>query len=186
MGWRCLILVAPLLLDGERTPTRGLLGVRSDGSAVLGDGKCGLAIMVGRRQGVKWPNRIHSRVDAYPPCGARGYSSCDFLVCPPIVTHGSGVDLPRTWYAGPMPRAVREDALSVPVTRDGKIYFRNVPISAKDLPDKIREGLKNGAEKKVYLRADTRARYGDVKQALIEIRQAGIENVCFLTEKLQP
>jgi len=85
-----------------------------------------------------------------------------------------------------MPRAVREDALSVAVTRDGKIYFRNVPISAKNLPDRIREGLKNGAEKKVYLRADARARYGDVKQALIEIRQAGIDNVCFLAEKLQP
>jgi|GraSoiStandDraft_55_1057291.scaffolds.fasta_scaffold26566_3 biopolymer transport protein ExbD len=87
------------------------------------------------KTGVKWPNRIHSRVDA---------------------------------------------------TRDGKIYFRNVPISAKNLPDKIREGLKNGAEKKVYLRADARARYGDVKQALIEIRQTGIDNVCFLAEKLQP
>ena len=87
------------------------------------------------KTGVKWPNRIHSRVDA---------------------------------------------------PRDGKIYFRNVPISAKNLPDKIREGLKNGAEKKVYLRADARARYGDVKQALIEIRQTGIDNVCFLAEKLQP
>jgi len=87
------------------------------------------------KTGVKWPNRIHSRVDA---------------------------------------------------PRDGKIYFRNVPISAKNLPDKIREGLKNGAEKKVYLRAAARARYGDVKQALIEIRQTGIDNVCFLAEKLQP
>jgi biopolymer transport protein ExbD len=54
------------------------------------------------------------------------------------------------------------------------------------MPDKIREGLKNGAEKKVYMRADARARYVDVKQVLIEIRQAGIENVCLLAEKLQP
>ena len=66
------------------------------------------------------------------------------------------------------------------------LYFRNVAISAVELPDKIREGLKNGAEKKVYIRADTRARYIDVKQALIEIRLAGIENVCFLAEKIQP
>ena len=138
------------------------------------------------KTGVKWPNRIHSRVDAYPLVGLAVTLLVIFVVCPPIVTHGSGVDLPRTWYAGPMPRAVREDALSVAVTRDGKIYFRNVPISAKNLPDKIREGLKNGAEKKVYLRADARARYGDVKQALIEIRQTGIDNVCFLAEKLQP
>jgi len=85
-----------------------------------------------------------------------------------------------------MPRAVREDALTVGVTRDGKVYFRNVPISAEDLPDQIREGLRSGAEKKVYFRADARARYGDVKQVLIEIRRAGIENVCFLAGKIQP
>jgi biopolymer transport protein ExbD len=51
------------------------------------------------------------------------------------------------------------------------------------MPDKIREGLKNGAEKKVYMRADARARYVDVKQILVEIRQAGIENICFLTRE---
>ena len=135
---------------------------------------------------VKWPNRIHSRVDAYPLVGLAVTLLVILMVCPPIVTHGSGVDLPRTSYAIPMPRAVRENALTVGVTRDGKVYFRNTAISAEDLPDQIREGLRNGAEKKVYLRADARARYGDVKQVLIKIRQAGIENVCFLAEKLQP
>ncbi len=138
------------------------------------------------KTGVKWPNRIHSRVDAYPLVGLAVTLLVIFMVCPPIGTHGSTVDLPRTWHASPMPRAMRENALSVGVMRDARIYFRNVPISAEDLPDQIREGLRNGAEKKVYLRADARARYGDVKQVLIEIRQAGIENVCFLAEKLQP
>lgn len=135
---------------------------------------------------VKRPNRIHSRVDTYPLVGLAVTLLVIFMVCPPIVTHGSGVDLPRTWHASPMPRAVRENALSVVVTRDGKIYFGITPVSAKDLPGKIREGLKNGAERKVYLRADARARYVDVKQALIAIRQAGIDNVCLLAEKLQP
>ncbi len=135
---------------------------------------------------VKWPNRIHGRIDAYPLVGFAVTLLVIFMVSLPMVTHGSIMDLPRTWHASPMPRAVREDALSVAITRDGKIYFRNTAISAEELPGKIREGLKNGAEKKVYLRADARARYGDVKQVLIKIRQAGIENVCFLTEKLQP
>ncbi len=134
----------------------------------------------------KWPNGIHSRIDAYPLVGSAVTLLVILIVSPPVVTRGFIVDLPQTWSANPMPSAVREDVLSVEVTRDGKIYFRNIAILAEELPGKIREGLKNGAEKKVYLRADARARYGDVKQALIEIRQAGIENVCFLTEKLQP
>jgi biopolymer transport protein TolR len=131
-------------------------------------------------EAISMPATLYLYADAYPPVGLAVTLLVILMVCPPIVTHGSSVDFPQTWYASPMPRAVREDALSVAVTRDGKIYFRNTAISAEELPGKIREGLKNSAEKKVYLRADARARYVDVKQVLIEIRQAGIENVCFL------
>ena len=89
------------------------------------------------KTGVKWPNRILSRVDAYPLVGLAVTLLVIFVVCPPIVTHGSGVDLPRTRYASPMPRAMRENALTVGVTRDGKIYLGNIRMSAEDLPDKI-------------------------------------------------
>src|SRR6266436_9319581 len=60
------------------------------------------------KTGVKWPNRIHSRVDAYPLVGLAVTLLVIFMVCPPIGTHGSTVDLPRTWHASPMPRADRK------------------------------------------------------------------------------
>jgi len=52
-----------------------------------------------------------------------------------------------------------------------------------DLANEIREGARNGAEKRVYLVADARAKYGDTMAVLVQIRLAGIESVSFLTEK---
>jgi biopolymer transport protein ExbD len=55
-----------------------------------------------------------------------------------------------------------------------------------DLPAVLRERVKNGSGRKVYLSVDARARYGDAKTVLNQIRLAGIENVSILTaEKLR-
>ena len=135
----------------------------------------------------KWPNNLRCRTDFYPLVGVALTLLVAFMLeTPTYPHHGVIADLPHSGYASQMPKAMREDAQIVSVMRDGRIYFGNTPMSAEDLPDKFREGLKKGAEKKVYIRADARARYVDVKQVLVEIRQAGIENVCLLTEKLQP
>jgi len=85
-----------------------------------------------------------------------------------------------------MPRAIREDAQIVSVLRDGRIFYRNLQIVADDLPDKIREGVRSGADRRVYIRADAWAKYMDVNRVLSEVRKAGIENVCFLAERVSP
>jgi biopolymer transport protein ExbD len=135
---------------------------------------------------VKWPNRIPGRIDAYPLVGLAITLLVIFMVTPPMVTHSYSVDLPRTQYASPTPRAVRKDAQIVSILPDGQIYYRHTRVMADDLPGLIREGVRNGAERKIYIRADSRAKYFSVKQVLTEIRQAGIENVCFLAERVSP
>ena len=91
------------------------------------------------------------------------------------------VDLAETRHAIPMPGAAREDAMRISITRDGKFFFRNHQVALDDLPDEIRDGLRNGAERKIYLAVDARAKYGDVPHILNEIRHAGVEKVSFLT-----
>jgi biopolymer transport protein ExbD len=107
-----------------------------------------------------------------------------FMVSTPMVNPGWSVDLPRSQYASPMPRAVREDAQIVGIMRDGRIYYRNIQIRADDLQDQIRESVRNGADRKIYMRADARAKYSDVKRVLNEIRKTGIQNVCIFAEKV--
>jgi biopolymer transport protein ExbD len=107
-----------------------------------------------------------------------------FLLMPWTVVDGRrpSADLASVRHSTRMAGALREDALQVMVTRDGAIYFRERRIALEDLPNEIREGLRSGAERKVYIAVDARAKFGDVPAVLDKIRLAGVEKVAFLTE----
>ena len=82
-----------------------------------------------------------------------------------------------------MPGANREDAMQIMLTRDGRIFFGNHQVTVEELPGEIRERVRNGAEERIYLAADARAKYGDVKAVLNEISRVGFERVSFLTHE---
>ena len=95
----------------------------------------------------------------------------------------ASVDFAKVLHPAPMTGADREDALEIAVTRDGQIWLGTNQVNAEYLPAAIRERVSHGAERKVYIRADMRAKYGTVKLALNSVRSAGIENVAFLVDK---
>jgi len=64
--------------------------------------------------------------------------------------------MPVTSNAIPMPDADQEDALVVSVTNDGRMYFGVDPVSPTVLAEKVREGLSNPQDKKLYIKADAR------------------------------
>jgi biopolymer transport protein ExbD len=97
----------------------------------------------------------------------------------------SPVDFARTEHATPMPSALREDAMLVAVPRDGNTYFGTHQVQYGDLPLKIRDSLRRGSERKVYLKVDARAKYGDAILVIDQVRQAGIENIGLITEQRQ-
>jgi biopolymer transport protein ExbD/biopolymer transport protein TolR len=94
----------------------------------------------------------------------------------------SNVDFAVASHAKPLPKALREDAIIVTVTRDGGVYFVNTRVVPAELPDLIRKAYANGSERKVYFKADARVKYADVKAVLDQIRAAGIQDVAFLVE----
>jgi biopolymer transport protein ExbD len=96
------------------------------------------------------------------------------------------VDLAHVSSPAPMQSELREDVMEVAVTRDGKIYFGLEQIMIDNLSDRIRESARQGAEPKVYIRADMRARYGGVKQVIDAVQSAGIENIAFLVDQRHP
>ena len=85
-----------------------------------------------------------------------------------------------------MPDANREDALTITVTRDGHVYFRTQQVMLNDVPNQIRQALKEGARPAVFVHADTRAKYGDVAAVIDQVRQAGIQHVGIITSQRQP
>ena len=95
-------------------------------------------------------------------------------------------DVPHVSHPTTLRNANREDAMTLTIERDGSVFFGFDRVLRDQLPNKIRQGLTGGAEKKVYIRADARAKYGTVKEALDGIRDAGIENVAFFADQRRP
>jgi biopolymer transport protein ExbD len=91
-------------------------------------------------------------------------------------------DLPVTQHATSQPSARREDEIRVSIKKDGSLYFRTQRVSPEDLPEMIRQAVRVGAERKVYVAADAHAKYGDVAGVVNQIRLSGIDNITFLTE----
>lgn len=106
-----------------------------------------------------------------------------FMVGGPPIHGDIALDLPNVFHATAQPNARAEDAMKVYVTRDGRVYFRNTRVFAKSLPILIRGAAGEGAEKKVYLSVDARARYSDAAAVVEQIGKAGIREICILAYK---
>jgi biopolymer transport protein TolR len=102
------------------------------------------------------------------------------IVDSPRTGAGVAVDMAKVSHPIAMQNALREDAMVIAIQRDGKIWFGTGQVSPDDLPAAIRDRVRRGTEPKVYIRADMRARYGDVTEVLRSVRSSGIENIAFL------
>ena len=108
-----------------------------------------------------------------------------FMTLPP--PHGgTSVDLARVRHSVSMSRASREDAIIIAVQRDGKIFFRTDPVLIQQLPGKILKGIREGAESKIYIRADARAKYGAVVEVIDTLHDVRLQNVAFLVDQARP
>ncbi len=107
-----------------------------------------------------------------------------FMVVTPMLQKGQAVELARTKNPIDMKEADRDDAVLVTVTRDGKLYLGQEKISVDALATKVNDLLASRLEKKVFVKSDLRAKYGDVVQVVDTIRNAGVDQVGLLTERL--
>jgi biopolymer transport protein TolR len=106
-----------------------------------------------------------------------------FMVITPMLQHGVSVDMAKVNSPEQMPDADKEDALLVSVTRDGLVYFGADQISVDSLTNKVKDRLANKPDKRVYVKADMRARFGGVVQVVDAVRAAGVDDLGLLTEQ---
>jgi biopolymer transport protein ExbD len=67
--------------------------------------------------------------------------------------------------------------------RDGKIYFGNDRIEPDQLTSKVKDRIANKTDKRVYIRADARAKFGSVVEVVDNVRAAGVDDLGLLTEQ---
>jgi biopolymer transport protein TolR len=102
-----------------------------------------------------------------------------FMVTAPILQQGVTVNLPRV-EAGPLEG--NDEQLVVTVTARDMVVLNDARMTVGELQQKLRSILAERPDRKVFLRADAEARYGQVMKVLSSIRQAGVQKLGMVTE----
>ncbi|HEV2962920.1 MAG TPA: biopolymer transporter ExbD [Candidatus Angelobacter sp.] len=130
--------------------------------------------------------KVNSNINVTPMVDVMLVVLIIFMVITPMLQKGVTVDLAQTVNPKPMEDAEKEDALIVAVMKDGSIFFDTQRVLAEELTPKVRDRLdhlSNRAEKKVYVKADARAKYKSVVDVVDNVRSAGVDTLGLLTEQ---
>ena len=135
--------------------------------------------MAKREEGKK----VNSNINVTPMVDVMLVLLIIFMVITPMLQKGVSVDLAKVNSPSAMPDADKEDALIVAVMRDGKLFFGNDRVEADQLTQKVKDRLSNRVDKRVYIRADARAKYGSVVEVVDNVRAAGVDDLGLLTDQ---
>jgi biopolymer transport protein ExbD len=107
-----------------------------------------------------------------------------FMVITPMLQKGQQVELAKTRNPVDMKEADRDDSVIIAITRDGKFYLGQDKVNVDDLAAKVNDLLATKLEKRVFVKSDSRAKYGDVVSVVDNIRNAGVDQIGLLTERM--
>ncbi len=130
--------------------------------------------------------KVNSNINVTPMVDVMLVLLIIFMVITPMLTNKVNVNLVNSKNAITMEDASKEDAVIVAVTRDAKVYLGQNEIALDQLGNAVQDRLKDKLNKVVYFRADQRAHYGTVEDAIDAVRTAGVEQVGLLTDQHGP
>jgi biopolymer transport protein ExbD/biopolymer transport protein TolR len=137
-----------------------------------------MAIVV-RNQGGK----VNSNINVTPMVDVMLVLLIIFMVVTPLLRPGPPVEMVRAENPVQMPDADKEVTLLVAINREGQVFFGNEEITTDGVAKKIKDRIANRADKKVFVKADARSRYGVVVEVVDSVRSAGVDDLGLLTEQ---
>ena len=106
-----------------------------------------------------------------------------FMVITPMLQNKVAVDMAKVDNPTAMPDADKEDAIVVAITKDGSVFLGQNKVAANELGGLVRAKLEGTPGTTIYVRADARAQYRGVEDAIDAVRTAGVDDVGLLTQK---
>ena len=106
-----------------------------------------------------------------------------FMVITPMLQNKVSIDMAKVDNAINMPDADKEDAIVVAITRDGRVFLGQDKVAVTELGGKVRDKLADKNSKTIFVRADARAQFRAVEDAIDAVRTAGVDEVGLLTAK---
>jgi biopolymer transport protein ExbD/biopolymer transport protein TolR len=106
-----------------------------------------------------------------------------FMVITPMLQNKVQIDMAQVDNAIAMPDADKDDAIVVAITRDGGVFLGQDKVATDDLGRLVQDKLSDKPGKTIFIRADARAQYRAVEDAIDAVRTAGVEDVGLLTQR---
>ncbi|MGA9427011.1 MAG: biopolymer transporter ExbD, partial [Terracidiphilus sp.] len=104
-------------------------------------------------------------------------------VITPMLQNKVQVDMATVDNPTSMPDADKEDAIVVAITRSGDVFLGQDHVAVTELGHLVADRLADTPGKTIYVRADARAQFRAVEDAIDAVRTAGVDEVGLLTQK---
>lgn len=107
-----------------------------------------------------------------------------FMVVVPLMEKNAKVDLPGIFNADPE-RKGGSDPYTLSLTRDGAMYFEQQRLGPDEFEAKLRAANDRDRKKRLILRADREANYGDVRQLFSKVQTIGFPGISLRVNELK-
>ena len=131
-------------------------------------------------------SRVNSNINVTPMVDVMLVLLIIFMVITPMLQNKVSVDMAKVDNTTNMPDADKEDAIVVAITRDGGVFLGQNKVAVTELGGLVREKLSDKPSKTIFVRADARAQFRAVEDAIDAVRTAGVDDVGLLTQKREP
>ena len=127
--------------------------------------------------------RVNSSINVTPMVDVMLVLLIIFMVITPMLQNKVSIDMAKVDNPTNMPDADKEDAIVVAITRDGGVFLGQNKVAVTELGGLVRDKLADKPGKTIYVRADARAQFRAVEDAIDAVRSAGVDDVGLLTQK---
>jgi biopolymer transport protein TolR len=128
-------------------------------------------------------SKVSSNINVTPMVDVMLVLLIIFMVITPMLQNKVAVDMAKVDNPVSMPDADKEDAIVVAITRDGGVFLGQNKVALSELGTQVRDKLADKPGKTIYVRADARAQFRAVEDAIDAVRTAGVDDVGLLTNK---
>jgi len=104
-----------------------------------------------------------------------------FMVMAPQMRKAPEVDLPET--AKPAQQGDDSTRIMVSIDDAGKLWINDLPFEAEKFGDGLRAAVGARPEAKVVIRGDSKLNFGEVRQAMLAVEQAGFHGVGLIAKR---
>jgi len=127
--------------------------------------------------------KVNSNINVTPMVDVMLVLLIIFMVITPMLQNKVAIDMAQVNNASSMPDADKDDAVVIAVTRDGSVFMGQNKVDPSQLGTLVADKLQDETDKTVFFRADARAQYRTVEDAIDDVRTAGVDEIGLLVQK---